>query len=506
MSGYDGGVLNGDGGGACRPQTCATLGFNCGPAGDGCGGALDCGDSCPSPQFCGGGGPSQCGGNVNVAPDGGAVCVPRTCGVTECGQKADGCGNLITCPATCTAPDTCGSSGTPFPVRPLSSGRALLAAASLHRRRHTTTLSGVVQAGVSNWLMSEHVTATEDPVPNVLVYIPNDPLPLAKMSQGYAAGACPLCSADVSGHPLVSTYTNFDGTFTLSNVPVGPSIPVVIQMGRWRRVFHVAVNASCGPNAAGTLNLPQNQAQGDIPFTAISTGNVDQLECVLLKMGIDPAEFTSNTANPVGRINLYGQAVAGGGNGLPGSTVAGSAAETTLMAAGGTLPNYDQLMLPCWGRRGREAGGEPSGARQLRRFGRPLLCHSLQLHVARDQRRVRHGRELGPGRRPECGRRRQRRAVHGPCQHGSSSLPSGTKRWHLCQMAWARQRPRDATSNANRDTRGSATRCRPARRQWLGGLDRWDRPRTQDGLVRGHASSLHVQYARPLWTVRARHL
>jgi hypothetical protein len=46
----------------CVPTTCAQLGYNCGPAGDGCGGQLDCGDSCPANQGCGGGGqPGMCG-------------------------------------------------------------------------------------------------------------------------------------------------------------------------------------------------------------------------------------------------------------------------------------------------------------------------------------------------------------------------------------------------------------------------------------------------------------
>jgi hypothetical protein len=40
------------------------LGYNCGPAGDGCGGTLQCG-TCSAPQTCGGGGtPNVCGGSV----------------------------------------------------------------------------------------------------------------------------------------------------------------------------------------------------------------------------------------------------------------------------------------------------------------------------------------------------------------------------------------------------------------------------------------------------------
>jgi alpha-tubulin suppressor-like RCC1 family protein len=47
---------------------CSAQGFDCGTAGDGCGRLLDCG-SCAAPQFCGGGGPNLCGGDVTAATD-----------------------------------------------------------------------------------------------------------------------------------------------------------------------------------------------------------------------------------------------------------------------------------------------------------------------------------------------------------------------------------------------------------------------------------------------------
>jgi hypothetical protein len=60
----DGGVPS-DGGGphcmsACCPMTCKDIGFNCGPAGDGCGGLLDCG-TCPKGQTCSKSVPGKCG-------------------------------------------------------------------------------------------------------------------------------------------------------------------------------------------------------------------------------------------------------------------------------------------------------------------------------------------------------------------------------------------------------------------------------------------------------------
>ena len=45
----------------CTPTTCAKLGYNCGPAADGCGGILDCG-TCTPPSTCGGDGiANKCG-------------------------------------------------------------------------------------------------------------------------------------------------------------------------------------------------------------------------------------------------------------------------------------------------------------------------------------------------------------------------------------------------------------------------------------------------------------
>src|SRR5277367_3580398 len=62
----------------CTPKSCATLGYNCGVNGDGCGGSQDCG-VCTGGQQCGaGGGYSQCG-NPSIAADGAAACAPKTC-------------------------------------------------------------------------------------------------------------------------------------------------------------------------------------------------------------------------------------------------------------------------------------------------------------------------------------------------------------------------------------------------------------------------------------------
>jgi hypothetical protein len=87
--------------------------------------------------------------------------------------------------------------------------------------------------------------------------------------------------------------------------------------------------------------MPRTQLEGDIPLTGLSTGAVDAMECVLLKMGVDQSEFTTNTG--AGRINMFQ------GNGASASAATTTPAETALMGTAGTYNNYDQVILPCWG-------------------------------------------------------------------------------------------------------------------------------------------------------------
>ncbi|MDP9036056.1 MAG: carboxypeptidase-like regulatory domain-containing protein, partial [Myxococcota bacterium] len=330
-----------DGSVPCTPTTCAALGYTCGPAGDGCGGQIQCG-ACVSPTYCGGGGFNKCGGNNGLTPDGSVACIPKTCASLgfNCGPAGDGCGGLLQC-GSCTGGDICGGAGQPGKCGTTVPCTNLCPKQVQCDGGATTTITGRVLAGVSAW-----TNLAPDPVPNVLVYVPN--APVTPFSTG---AACRQCGADVSGSPLVSTYTDFDGTFTLTNVPAGTGMPLVIQLGRWRRQLTFDA-APCTTNVLpADLNLPRNQGEGDIPLTAISTGHVDALECVLLKMGIDQTEFTPD--NGAGRIHIYGGGpgfVGGGTPHGPGATAgAATQAEAALLETGGTFMNYDQIMLPCWG-------------------------------------------------------------------------------------------------------------------------------------------------------------
>ncbi len=309
---------------ACVAKSCQDQNINCGAAGDGCGNQLDCG-TCPAGQSCGGGGTSSvCG-----AP----VCVPKTCAQlgSTCGPTADGCGSIIQC-GTCNLPQSCGGAGN------ANQCGTSPTCTNLCLKQTTCTTAGVTTT-IKGKVFAPNGT---DPLPNALVYVPNSAV------QPFATKiSCDQCGDDASGSPLVSAVSAVDGSFTITNAPAGTNIPLVIQIGRWRRQVTVPSVAACVDNnvAATLTRLPQTKAEGDIPHMAFITGSVDGLECVLRKMGVADSEFTRPNAN--GRIHLYTADNAGGvtADGLGNS----ADYEENLWSSSTTLQGYDMVLLPCQG-------------------------------------------------------------------------------------------------------------------------------------------------------------
>ena len=65
---------------------------------------------------------------------------------------------------------------------------------------------------------------------NVFVYVPNrplDPIPTGPV--------CTACQAPASGKPIATAVTDAKGKFTIKNAPAGSNIPLVMQLGKWRR-------------------------------------------------------------------------------------------------------------------------------------------------------------------------------------------------------------------------------------------------------------------------------
>ena len=330
---------NGDAGvdaAPCGLVTCDTEHASCGPVGDGCGHTIDCG-GCTAPDFCGGDGtPFQCGGGT-----GSGACVPRTCASAgaQCGAIADGCGTLLQC-GSCGTGEVCGANTCSIP--PCTG----LCAQQVACPTQPTTITGTITApghdDVATW-------GPPDPIYGALVYVPNgDTGPPRYGVTAFPAGvACDSCSSLVSGAPLVSTTTAVDGTFTLTNAPCGSAIPLVIQLGRWRRQITLPGVACCAQTALtpAQSHLPRTRIgepgdlRSDLPLMAVSTGDVDTLHCVLRKTGIADSEFTN--PNGSGRVQLYQD----NGAVINATTPAAS----TLYATVATLDRYDLVLFECVG-------------------------------------------------------------------------------------------------------------------------------------------------------------
>jgi len=174
------------------------------------------------------------------------------------------------------------------------------------------------------------------PLYNAIVYVPNAPVdPIV------TGATCDKCGSTVSGAPIVTTLTDAKGDFVLKDVPVGSSIPLVVQIGKWRRQFVLPSVKQCvdNPVAGNMLRLPRNRNEGDMPKIAAVTGGCDPLACILPKIGIDASEYTTSASGQQAVTLFAGQ----GGSGPPGILPAPS----SFWNSAATMKKYDITILSC---------------------------------------------------------------------------------------------------------------------------------------------------------------
>ncbi len=198
---------------------------------------------------------------------------------------------------------------------------------------------------------------------NVMVYIPGGPNGDAELPEIKEGVSCETC-ASVALSPMVSALTNTKGEFELKDVPVDKDVPIVIQVGKWRRKLKFDVTKSCDENKVPDreFRLPKNGSEGDMPHIAVTAGGCDALECLLRGIGIDDKEFVPG-ASTAGHIHVFN----GSGGDFVGAPQAGGKGsnlgelwnDTTKMS------QYDMVMLSCeCSEYNENKGGEPSGGVQ----------------------------------------------------------------------------------------------------------------------------------------------
>jgi hypothetical protein len=184
--------------------------------------------------------------------------------------------------------------------------------------------------------------AGANPLYDVVVFIPNVVASLPPVVPG--THTCNTCDVSI-GDYVVATQTDATGSFTLKGVPTGKGVPVTVQIGKWRRTTTVDITSSCSTTTVsnGTLRLPKNHKEGDMPQMAVLTGGCDDLGCFMTNIGIDPAEFSAPNAG--GRLDVYSGVL--GASLSSGTAGACGGAGCPLWASKHSFEYYDIVMLSC---------------------------------------------------------------------------------------------------------------------------------------------------------------
>jgi hypothetical protein len=191
--------------------------------------------------------------------------------------------------------------------------------------------------------------AGKNPIPHAFVFVPTDPSgKIPVITPG--TKACDTCDLPIGSY-VAATMSDATGAFSLHGIPTGTRVPIVLQIGKWRRETFVSTT-SCQNTvlSASDTHLPASQAQGDMPAVALLTGAVDDLGCFLSRVGIDHGEYSAPHGG--GRIDVY-QGATYLGTSAPGLSngTAGDCQNTgcPLWSSKASLESYDIVLLACEG-------------------------------------------------------------------------------------------------------------------------------------------------------------
>jgi hypothetical protein len=204
--------------------------------------------------------------------------------------------------------------------------------------------------------------AGKNPLYNIVVYVPATPLQPLPAGVPMGSDSC-SCTALFKSGALTSATTGVDGSFQLKNAPVGSSVPLVVQVGKWRHQVNINVTqCQDNPQMDGSLKLPGTVQAGtndNMPDIAVSTGGADTLECLMTRIGIPGSEYVAG-AGTGGHIHIFNGGNMGGGGGLGGlGGIVGApeanpmpnapASDMALWNSASSLMPYDITLLSCEG-------------------------------------------------------------------------------------------------------------------------------------------------------------
>jgi hypothetical protein len=167
----------------------------------------------------------------------------------------------------------------------------------------------------------------------------------------------------------VADNTSKKGQFVLDDVTPGPNQTIVVQSGRWRHSFtgnipacHTTdfddpadvpdTTALWMPSKHGTTSFGSYTERGDIPKIGFVVGALEQLECWMLKLGIDPSEMTPYTGSgDTQRIQMFQETQSGNGTPLDYAGSPGFLDPENHLWGGmhPALNDYSAILLSCNG-------------------------------------------------------------------------------------------------------------------------------------------------------------
>ncbi len=211
----------------------------------------------------------------------------------------------------------------------------------------TTTTSSCPGGGTTTISGTIYDPAKKNPLYNVVAYVPG-----STPSALTTGASCDSCDSLYTGNPVATALTDTSGKFTIKDAPAGTNVPLVLQIGKWRKQLTIPTVTACqdNPQADKSLSLPTKSSEGDIPSIAVSTGGADSLECLLSRIGLDPSEYTGG-ASGTGHIHIFegSQVSAAGATLVPPQMAPAASSSASLWDSQADLMKYDIVLLSCEG-------------------------------------------------------------------------------------------------------------------------------------------------------------